>query len=104
MSSNKKVSIVSTSSIDKGKKVVKNIGGHPEGKQVAKGKYEAIYNLYGVTWNRANHCQKADSTTINQFLTKILSNNSEQGEFSKKRKINTQGPLDQYVSLIKLDN
>ncbi|CAG8708027.1 8575_t:CDS:1, partial [Gigaspora rosea] len=122
MSSDEEVSIVSTSNIDKGKKVVKNIG-RPEGpvwsyftkgKQVGKGKYEATCNLCGVTWNRgepselenhlANHCQKADSIIVRQFLTKILSNNSEQGDSSKKRKINIQGPLDQYVSLTKLDN
>ncbi|CAG8841562.1 8396_t:CDS:2, partial [Gigaspora margarita] len=58
--SDEEVSIVSTSSINKGK-------------QVVKGKYEATCNLCGVTWNH-----------------------SEPREYSKKRKINTQGPLDQY--------
>ncbi|CAG8550554.1 17806_t:CDS:2 [Dentiscutata erythropus] len=100
MSSDEEVSNVSTSNIDKGK-------------QVGKGKYEATFNFCKLTWNcgesselenhLANHCQKADSTIICQFLTKILSNNSEQGESSKKRKI-SQGPLNQYVSLIKLNN
>ncbi|RIB24338.1 ribonuclease H-like domain-containing protein [Gigaspora rosea] len=85
MSSEEEVSIASTSIIDKGK-------------QVGKGKYEATCNLCGVTWNRgepselenhlANHCQKADSTIIRQFLTKILSNISEHGNLQQLAIVN----------------
>ena len=45
----------------------------------------------------------ADSTVIRYFLTKILSNDSEKDKPKKKRKSNTYGKLDQYVSIIDLD-
>ncbi|CAG8711027.1 43858_t:CDS:1 [Gigaspora margarita] len=122
MSSDEEVSIVSTSSIDKVKKSSQKYWWPSRGpvwnyymkeKQVAKKKYEATCNLCRVTWNHgepsklenhlANHCQKANSTIICQILTKILSNNFEQGESSKKRKLILRDHY-QYVSLIKLDN
>ncbi|CAG8808316.1 14319_t:CDS:2, partial [Dentiscutata erythropus] len=111
MSSDEEVSIVSTSNIDKDKKVVKNISGCPEGpvwnyftkgKQVGKRKYEATCNFCELTWNHgepselenhlANHYQKADSIIICQFLTKILSNNSEQ----EKSKVEIRLLIEEY--------
>ncbi|CAG8729789.1 16403_t:CDS:2, partial [Cetraspora pellucida] len=39
----------------------------------------------------------ADPTIIRQFLSKILSDDSEKIKSNKKRKHNTYGKLDQYV-------
>ncbi|CAG8786753.1 16838_t:CDS:2, partial [Racocetra fulgida] len=84
-----------------------------KGARTGKGRYNAIYNFCAKFWNRgepikleshlANHCTKADSSTIRHFLTKILSDNSEKNKSNKKRKSNTYGKLDQYVSIIELD-
>ena len=86
MSSDEEVSIVSTSNIDKDKKVVKNIG-HPEGpvwsyftkgKQVGKGKYEATCNLCGVNWNHGepsvleNHLANPVKKLIQQLFINFL--------------------------------
>ncbi|CAG8529108.1 8222_t:CDS:2 [Cetraspora pellucida] len=109
MSSSEEDTSISASTTDKGKK---NIGGHPygsvweyftKGEKIRKGRYKATCNLCGTLWHRgepielethlANHCTKADSTIIRQFLTRILSNNSEKNESNKKRKRNIQGKL-----------
>ncbi|CAG8665593.1 19088_t:CDS:2, partial [Racocetra fulgida] len=101
---------------------IKKNGGRPEGpvwnyftkgERVGKEKYKAICNFCEASWNRgepielkghlANHCSKANSTIIRQFLTRILSNNSEESNLNKKRKCNTQGNLNQYVSIIEID-
>ncbi|CAG8854540.1 41114_t:CDS:1, partial [Gigaspora margarita] len=119
MSSSEENTSVSTSIIEKSKK---NPGGRPEGpvwnyftkgEKVGKGRYKATCNFCRKSWNRgepieleshlANHCSMADSTVIRYFLTKILSNDSEKDKPKKKRKSNTYGKLDQYVSIIDLD-
>ncbi|CAG8546720.1 2616_t:CDS:2, partial [Cetraspora pellucida] len=63
----------------------KNLGGHPDSLSLSKSLF------------------KADPTIIRQFLSKILSDDSEKIKSNKKRKHNTYRKLDQYVSIIELD-
>ncbi|CAG8698496.1 7493_t:CDS:1 [Gigaspora margarita] len=119
MSSSKENVSISTSIIKKDRK---HSGGRPDGpvwdyftkdEKLGKGRYKATCNFCGTSWNRsepnklkshlANHCSKADSTTIRYFLSKILSKNSKKNKSNKKRKSNIHEKLDQYVSIIELD-
>jgi hypothetical protein len=119
MSSSEENISTSTSIIEKDRK---NLGGRSDslvwnyftkGEKTGKSRYKATCNFCGTSWNRgepikleshlANHCSKADPTIIRQFLSKILSDDSEKIKSNKKRKHNTYGKLDQYVSIIELD-
>ncbi|CAG8585245.1 14402_t:CDS:1 [Gigaspora margarita] len=110
MSSSEENLSTSTSIIEKDKK---HPGGYPDGpvwnyftkgEKLGKGRYKATCNFCRTSWNRsepnkleshlANHCSKADLTTIRHFLSKILSDNSEKNRSNKKRKSNTYGKLD----------
>ncbi|RIB04673.1 hypothetical protein C2G38_2148909 [Gigaspora rosea] len=102
MSSDDDINNTSASNTRKNKK---NIGGRPvgpvwnyftKGEKVGKGRYKATCNFCGTTWKRgepveleshlANHCSKANSQVVRKFLTKILSDNSNEIKSNKKRK------------------
>ncbi|RIB18836.1 hypothetical protein C2G38_2309201 [Gigaspora rosea] len=121
MSSDDDINNTSASNTRKNKK---NIGGRPvgpvwnyftKGEKVGKGRYKATCNFCGTTWKRgepveleshlANHCSKANSQVVRKFLTKILSDNSDEIKSNKKRKTtNSQSSLSQFVISPKLDN
>ncbi|CAG8570629.1 3190_t:CDS:2, partial [Cetraspora pellucida] len=83
----------STSIITKDKK---KSSSHPEG---------SVWNYFtkGEKIGKERYQATSDPKIIRQFLTKILSNTSEKNIFNKKRKSNIQGNLDQYISIIELD-
>ncbi|CAG8476096.1 24403_t:CDS:2, partial [Gigaspora rosea] len=87
-------------------------GGHPDGpvwnyftkgEKLGKGRNKATCNFCGASWNRGEPNKLENSTTIRYFLSKILSDNSKKNKSNKKRKSNIHGKLDQYVSVIELD-
>ncbi|CAG8853213.1 39724_t:CDS:2, partial [Gigaspora margarita] len=88
MSSSEKNVSASTSIIEKDRK-------YPGSRPDEKERYKATCNFCGISWNcdepnkleshLANHCSKADSTTIRYFLSKILSDNSEKNKSNKKK-------------------